>query len=136
MTSTIFDKILSGDVPCHKVYEDDHTLAFLDIAPKAPGHTLVIHKHDRCANLSDMANESSSQLIHSAQRVINQLTEKLDAHGVNVLVAQGSAAGQEVMHVHIHLIPRTEDDNLKIHGVRGPRAQDTDLEDVATQLTS
>lgn len=135
MTETVFDKILSKDIPAHIVYEDEHTLAFLDIAPVADGHTLVIHKADRSAELSAMSTEAAAQLMQSTQKVIKQLKEKLGADGVNVLLAQGTSAGQEVMHAHVHLIPRYENDGLQIHCVGAQQASQEQLINVANKLS-
>lgn len=115
MAQTIFSKIISGDIPAHKVYEDEHTLAFLDIAPIARGHTLVIHKKDHAANLSELAPQASAQLIQAAQKTIALLKDSLGASGVNLLLAEGEVAGQEIAHAHIHLVPRYEEDGLRIH---------------------
>lgn len=138
MADTIFSKIIDGELPANKVYEDDDVLAFLDINPSAEGHTLVIHKHDRSANLSDVAPEASAQLMHATQEVIKLLKNNLGADAVNVLLAEGSVAGQEVMHAHIHLVPRRKGDGLHLHAVAGSSLEvsQEDLEETAERIRS
>lgn len=134
MAKTIFDKILSGDLPSETVYENKQVLAFLDIAPVAEGHTLVIHKKDRSAELSKMKKRASTQLMHAVQDVMKLLKDKLGATGINVLLAEGSDAGQEVMHAHVHLIPRYKDDGLHLHNVAAKAASEESLQSLAKQL--
>jgi histidine triad (HIT) family protein len=112
--ATIFDKILDGEILCYKVYEDEHTLVFLDINPSVKGYLLVIPK-ERKASLAELSDASSAALIHTTQKMNRLLKEKLNCDGINHLLADGSAAGQEVMHVHMHVIPRYKNDSLSIH---------------------
>ena len=134
--ASIFDKLIANELPCHVVFEDKHTLAFLDIAPVAEGHTLVIHKTDRSAELSSMRPQAAAQLMQTAQRVITLLKSKLGAQGVNMLLAEGGVAGQEVMHAHIHVIPRYADDGLKLHNVGAKKASEESLAALAKNLYS
>jgi histidine triad (HIT) family protein len=113
MSDTIFDKILSGDIPCHRVYEDDHVLAFLDIGPLAPGHTLVIPK-ERKAFLHDLSDESAAAIGRVLPRIARAVLEVTGADAYNILQNNGSAAHQVVMHVHFHIIPRIGDRGLGI----------------------
>ncbi|WP_290616859.1 MULTISPECIES: HIT family protein [unclassified Arsukibacterium] len=110
----IFAKILRGDIPCFKVFEDEHTLAFMDIMPQAEGHTLVIPKFAAETILDIPAD----QLIHTmttVQKVVSALKSTLGVDGVILMQLNGSAAGQSVPHLHFHLIP-THLSNLKRHG--------------------
>lgn len=101
----LFCKIVAGDIPAHKVYEDEHTLAFLDIMPSGRGHTLVIPKQ-HATEIDDISPESLSVTILAAQTVARTLRTKLKADGLNVFQNNGAAAGQEIGHYHLHLLPR------------------------------
>jgi len=102
---TIFDKILSGEIPSYKVYEDDHVLAFLDIGPLSAGHTLVIPK-ERCAQLDQLSDEASAAVGRALPRLCRAVMQATGATAYNVLQNNVSAAHQVVMHVHFHIIPR------------------------------
>ncbi len=114
----IFCKIVAGEVPCHLVYEDEQTLAFLDIAPAARGHTLVIPRV-HAADLSAISAVSLTATAQAAQLVARRLQERLGADGLNVQQNNGAAAGQEVFHYHVHLLPRWRDDGGGRLGRRG-----------------
>lgn len=111
--STIFDKIIAGEIPCHRVYEDEHVLAFLDIGPLAPGHTLVIPK-ERKAHLHQLSDESSAAIGRVLPRIANAVLKATGATAYNILQNNGSAAHQVVMHVHFHIIPKLGDKGLGI----------------------
>jgi histidine triad (HIT) family protein len=101
----IFAKILRGELPCHKVYEDDKAFAFLDIMPRAPGHTLVLPKaHAR--NILDVAPEDLAYVMKIAQRIAKASMEAGGADGVTIQQFNESAGGQVVFHLHVHVIPR------------------------------
>jgi histidine triad (HIT) family protein len=110
---TIFDKILSGDIPSWKVYEDDHVFAFLDIGPLSAGHTLVIPK-ERKACLHQLSDESSAALGRVLPRLCRAVLRATGATDYNVLQNNGPAAHQVVMHVHFHIIPKFGDAGLGI----------------------
>ena len=101
----IFCKIVAGDIPAHKVYEDERSLAFLDIRPASRGHTLVIPK-EHAADIYDIRPESLAATMLCAQTVARLLRAKLNPDGMNVFQNNGAAAGQEVFHYHLHLVPR------------------------------
>lgn len=103
--TTVFDKILDGELPCHKVYEDDHVLAFLDIAPLTEGHTLVIPK-ERKAFLHELSDEQSAALGRVLPRLARAVMNATGATAYNILQNNGTAAHQAVFHVHFHIIPR------------------------------
>ena len=107
----IFCKIITGDIPSHKVYEDDRALAFLDILPACRGHTLVIPK-THAAGLLDIDPGSLAATIVAAQAVARILRAKLKPDGLNMIQNDGAAAGQEVMHYHLHLMPRRYGDGV------------------------
>jgi len=113
MSETIFDKILSGAIPCHRVYEDEHVLAFLDIGPLAPGHTLVIPK-ERAAFLHQLSDESAAAIGRALPRLARAVLAATGASDYNILQNNGRAAHQVVMHVHFHIIPRFPDRGLDI----------------------
>ena len=113
MSETIFSRILRGEVPCHRVYEDDHVLAFLDVAPLSPGHTLVIPK-EAAATLDQLSDESASALGRVLPRLCRAVVKATGATAYNVLQNNGPAAHQAVFHVHFHIIPRTGDAGLGI----------------------
>lgn len=110
---TIFDKILSGEIPCHRVYEDDQVLAFLDIGPLSRGHTLVIPR-ERKAHLHQLSDESAAAIGRVLPRLARAVLEATGASDYNVLQNNGAAAHQAVMHVHFHIIPRRGGDGLGV----------------------
>lgn len=100
----IFAKILAGKIPCHKVYEDDKTLAFMDVMPQAVGHVLVIPKCE-AVELSDLPLEFAAAVIATAQKVIKAQRQVLEAKGIIQMQLNNQEAGQSVFHYHMHLIP-------------------------------
>ncbi len=110
---TIFDKIIDGDIPCHRVYEDDHVLAVLDIGPLSDGHTLVIPK-ERVTHLHEVSDDSAAALGRILPRLCRAVMEATGAGAYNILQNNGPDAHQEVMHVHFHIIPRYADAGLGI----------------------
>ncbi|MBC8162321.1 MAG: HIT family protein [Roseiflexaceae bacterium] len=108
---SLFSKIVSGEIPAVKIYEDDHTLAFLDIAPASRGHTLVIPK-DEYADLYAMPPELLADVSTTVQKVALALRDTLAPDGMNIVQNNGSAAGQTVFHYHVHVIPRWEGDGV------------------------
>ena len=101
----IFAKILRGELPCYKVYDDDKVLAFLDIMPRAPGHTLVLPKAP-ARNLLDIAPADLAHVMQVAQTIARAATEVFGADGITVQQFNESAGGQVVFHLHVHVIPR------------------------------
>ena len=115
MTSqpTVFDKILDGELPCHRVYEDDQVLAFLDIAPLAPGHTLVIPKQRR-AYLHELDDEVAAAIGRVLPRLARAVMAATGASAYNILQNNGRSAHQAVFHVHFHIIPRVDERGLGV----------------------
>lgn len=105
--NNIFAKILRGELPCHKVYEDDKTLAFLDIMPRAPGHTLVLPKAP-ARNLLDIAPSDLAHVMQVAQKIAQAQMNVFGADGITVQQFNESAGGQVVFHLHVHVIPRKD----------------------------
>jgi histidine triad (HIT) family protein len=110
--NNIFAKILRGELPCHKVYEDEKTLAFLDIMPRAPGHTLVLPKAP-ARNILDVASDDLAHVMKVAQKIAQAGMKAFGADGVTIQQFNESAGGQVVFHLHVHVIPRKEDVPLK-----------------------
>src|SRR5438552_15541831 len=98
---TVFDRILSGEIPCYRVYEDEHVLAFLDVGPLAAGHTLVIPK-ERAAKLHELSAESAAALGRALPRLCRAVVAATGIQDYNVLQNNGAAAHQAVAHVHFH----------------------------------
>ena len=105
--NNIFAKILRGELPCHKVYEDDKALAFLDIMPRAPGHTLVIPKAP-ARNILDVAPDDFAHVMKVAQRIAKVSVDVFGADGVTLQQFSEGAGGQVVFHLHVHVIPRKQ----------------------------
>jgi len=112
--SNVFAKILRGDLPCHKIYEDDETLAFMDIMPRANGHCLVIPKTP-AVNIFDVDPESLCNVMRTVHKLAPVVRDAMDAEGVLVQQFNEAAAGQMVFHIHFHIIPRWADKPLKPH---------------------
>jgi histidine triad (HIT) family protein len=102
---TIFGRILDGEIPCHRVYEDDRVLAFLDVNPLSEGHTLVIPK-ERKAQLHELSDESAAAIGRVLPRIARAVLRATGATAYNVLQNNGAAAHQAVFHVHFHIIPK------------------------------
>lgn len=121
---TIFGKILDGEIPCHRVYEDDHVLAFLDVGPLSRGHTLVIPK-ERRAFVHELSDESAAAIGRVLPRLSRAVMKATGTRDYNILQNNGTAAHQAVMHVHFHIIPKTAAGGL---GVGWPAASLEDAE--------
>ena len=111
-SNNIFAKIIRGELPAHKIYEDDRTIAFLDIMPRAPGHTLVIPKAP-ARNLLDVKSDDLAHVMQVAQKVARAGMKAFDASGVTVQQFNEAAGGQVVFHLHVHVIPRKEGEAMK-----------------------
>lgn len=109
----IFCKIINGDIPSKKVYEDDDVLAILDISQATIGHTLVLPKK-HYSNLLDIDNEDYLKVMSVVKMLAEKIKTKLDATGINILNNCGEVAGQTVMHFHVHIIPRFDNNDIKI----------------------
>ena len=113
-TNNVFAKILRGEIPCHKVHEDAHTLAFMDVMPQADGHTLVIPKSPS-RNLLDADPAALGALMASVQKVANAVRKAFGAEGILIQQFNEPAAGQTVFHLHIHILPRSTGVPLRPH---------------------
>jgi histidine triad (HIT) family protein len=110
--TNVFAKILRGELPSYKVYEDDRSLAFLDIMPRAPGHVLVLPKAS-ARNILDVAPDDLAHVMKVAQRIAKVSVDVFGADGVTLQQFSESAGGQVVFHLHVHVIPRKEGITLK-----------------------
>jgi len=119
----IFCKIVAGELPSLVVAEDDRTVAFLDVNPATPGHTVVIPK-DHHVDLLTIDDDALASTTAAAKRVAALLTDRLDAVGVNLLNNCGAAAWQTVFHFHLHVVPRYADDPLRLPWVPAPGDRD------------
>jgi histidine triad (HIT) family protein len=113
MGETVFTKIIRGEIPCHKVYEDEHVLAFLDVNPLSPGHTLVIPK-EAAATLDQLSDASAAAVGRVLPRLARAVLAATGATAYNVLQNNGPEAHQAVFHVHFHIIPKVGEQGLGI----------------------
>jgi len=137
MTDCIFCKIIKGGLPSSKVYEDEVCIAFMDIQPVNPGHVLVVPKtHSK--DLSDLPADTGAHLFRVAQRIAVHMPEVgIKTEGINLLVAHGEAAGQEVFHVHLHVIPRYKEDGFgfKFDPNYKDLAERSELDSIANKIS-
>ncbi len=115
MTECVFCKIVRGQAPCTKIYEDENCIAFLDIKPITAGHMLIIPKV-HAETLSELHDNFAGELLRTGKKMSIALKKsKLQCKGVNYLLAEGKEAGQEIFHVHLHVIPRYSNDGFYFH---------------------
>jgi histidine triad (HIT) family protein len=112
--NNVFAKILRGELPCHRIHETQHTLAFMDIMPRAPGHVLVIPKVT-ARTIIDIPHVALSHLIESVQKVARAVKTGMEADGLTIQQFNESAGGQVVFHIHFHIIPRWEGVSMRPH---------------------
>ncbi|GAA0333265.1 HIT family protein [Sphingomonas oligophenolica] len=120
----VFAKILRGEISCHRVYENEEVLAFLDAFPQAPGHTLIIPKKGQARNLLELDDRAISPLFLCAKRLMNVIVTELQPVGVQLLQFNGGDGGQSVFHIHVHLVPRWTGQALGLHGQTPGDAKD------------
>ncbi len=127
----VFAKIMRGELPAHRVYEDEHTIAIMDIMPRGGGHTLVIPKAPS-RNILDIGAHDLANLFQAVQRVARAVVKAFDADGVTIQQFNEPAGGQVVFHTHVHVIPRFEGVGLKPH--TGQMADETVLTEQADRI--
>ena len=132
-TNNIFAKILRGEFPCHKVYEDEHVLAFLDIMPRAPGHTLVIPKVP-ARNILDIRVDDYLHVARATHRIAAAAKKAFQADGITVQQFNEAAGGQVVFHLHVHVMPRH--DGIALLPPASRKEDVKVLEDNATKLVA
>lgn len=132
MDDCLFCKIIKGEVPCVKVFEDENSLAFLDIHPNNPGHTLIIPKK-HCRNFLDIPEETLSYLTPAIKKVSKAVFEGMGAVGLNISINNEKPAGQIIFHSHIHVIPRFKGDRLR-GWTRNVGYKEGEMEEVAEKI--
>lgn len=133
--NNIFAKILRGEMPAVKVYEDDVVLAFMDLFPQSRGHTLVMPKGVKARNLLDLPPEKVGPLMERVQKVARAVEKALTPDGVAIVQFNGAPAGQTVFHLHVHIIPRFEGAKLAGHS-HGNKADPAELDALAKQIAA
>lgn len=130
-TNNVFAKILRGEIPCVKLYEDDKTLSFMDVMPQAEGHALVIPK-EAAENILELSPEAAAGLMATTQKIAKAVKKGLNAPGIMLAMLNGAPAGQSVFHVHFHVIPRAAGIDLGLHarGMVDPKS----LEPIAAKI--
>jgi histidine triad (HIT) family protein len=113
--NNVFAKILRGELPCIKLYEDELTLAFMDIMPAVEGHALVITK-EAAEGILDLSPEGAQALISTTQKIAKAVKKGLGPAGIMLAQLNGTAAGQSIPHIHFHILPRSAGADLNIHG--------------------
>lgn len=131
----IFAKILRGDIPAVKVWEDDHVLAFMDVFPQSEGHVLVISKTSTARNLLEVEPDVLSRLTAAVQRTARAVQRAVSPEGFSLMQFNGEAGGQTVFHLHFHVIPRWADRPLKGHG-HAPMADTEALKATAARIAA
>jgi histidine triad (HIT) family protein len=114
-SNNIFAKIIRGDAPCVKVYEDADTLAFMDVMPQADGHVLVVPKREQAEGILDLSPDGAASLIKTTQKIAKAVKKGMNAPGVMIAQLNGAAAGQTVFHIHFHIIPRAQGAEFRLH---------------------
>ena len=132
-TDNIFAKILRGELPAVKIFEDDNTLAFMDVFPQTDGHSLVIHKRTHATNLLDINTAALTDIMASVQRLAKATSAGLKPDGIRIAQFNGAPAGQTVFHLHFHVIPIYENKPTVSHGSAGPASVDV-LEPIAEKI--
>lgn len=130
--NNIFAKMLNGDIPYHKVYEDDKTLAFMDIMPQAEGHVLVIPKQ-KAVDLADLEADYAAAVLMTCKKVMQAQRQVFEREGIIQMQLNGAQAGQTVFHYHVHLIPSSIHE-LGRHAAA--KAESSQLADMAKQLAT
>ena len=131
----IFAKILRGEIPSVKVWEDDHVLAFMDVFPQSEGHVLIIAKQSQARNLLEVEPEVLQRLTAALQRTARAVEKALKPEGLAIMQFNGDAGGQTVFHLHFHLVPRWTDRPMKGHG-HAPMADAEQLKALATRIAA
>jgi histidine triad (HIT) family protein len=111
----IFAKILRGEIPAYRVYEDEHTVAFMDTMPQADGHTLVVPKGD-AENIFDLDPDLAAAVMRTGQKVARAVKQAFGPDGITLMQFNGPAAGQTVFHFHLHVLPRYANQPIRGHG--------------------
>jgi len=131
----IFARILRGEIPSVKVWEDDDVLAFMDVFPQSEGHVLLISKSSTARTLLDIEADALARLTEATRRTARAVDKALQPDGVQIMQLNGEAAGQTVFHLHFHIIPRWADRTMKGHG-HAPMADTETLSALAARIAA
>ena len=131
----IFARILRGEIPAVKVWEDDHVLAFMDAFPQSEGHMLVISKTSKARNLLEVEPDVLARLTAAVHRTARAVDRALSPDGLSIMQFNGEAGGQTVFHLHLHIIPRWADRAMKGHG-HAPMAETATLRALADRIAA
>jgi len=131
----IFAKILRGDMPSVKVWEDDDVLAFMDVFPQSEGHVLVVSKTSTARNILEIEPEALARLTAAVQRTARAVEKALKPEGLSLMQFNGDAGGQTVFHLHFHIVPRWADRPMKGHG-HAPMADAEQLKTLAQKIAA
>lgn len=131
----IFAKILRGDMPSVKVWEDDDVLAFMDVFPQSEGHVLVVSKTSTARNILEIEPEALARLTAAVQRTARAVEKALKPEGLSLMQFNGDAGGQTVFHLHFHIVPRWSDRPMKGHG-HAPMADAEQLKTLAEKIAA
>ncbi len=134
-TDNIFAKILRGDMPSVKVWEDDDVLAFMDVFPQSEGHVLVVSKTSTARNILEIEPEALARLTAAVQRTARAVEKALKPEGLSLMQFNGDAGGQTVFHLHFHIVPRWADRPMKGHG-HAPMADAEQLKVLAQRIAA
>nr|WP_312444394.1 HIT family protein [Brevundimonas naejangsanensis] len=131
----IFAKILRGDMPSVKVWEDDDVLAFMDVFPQSEGHVLIVSKTSTARNILEIEPEALAKLTAAVQRTARAVDKALKPEGLSLMQFNGDAGGQTVFHLHFHIVPRWSDRPMKGHG-HAPMADAEELKILARKIAA
>lgn len=131
----IFAKILRGDMPSVKVWEDDDVLAFMDVFPQSEGHVLIVSKTSTARNILEIEPEALAKLTAAVQRTARAVEKALKPEGLSLMQFNGDAGGQTVFHLHFHIVPRWSDRPMKGHG-HAPMADAEQLKILAQKIAA
>ena len=131
----IFARILRGEIPSVKVWEDDHILAFMDVFPQSEGHVLIVSKTSTARTLLDIEPEALARLIEATRRTARAVVKALAPEGFQIMQFNGEAGGQTVFHLHFHIIPRWSGRRMKGHG-HAPMAEPAALRALADRIAA
>ncbi|OVE84194.1 HIT family protein [Natronolimnobius baerhuensis] len=134
MSDCIFCDIVDEEESTHRIYEDEESLAFLDIEPTNPGHVLVVPTA-HYETLTDMEETFVGSVFQTAWRIADAIESACNPDGINIVQSNGTAAGQEIFHAHVHVVPRYEDDDVTLHWASGDSTEKSNQE-VAAALRS
>ena len=131
MENCLFCKIVNGEIPCYKIYEDEKTLAFLDITNNPEGHTLIVPKN-HYKNILDVDKTEMEAVMATVQKISKHYIDIGYATGINIYINNEKSSGQEVMHLHVHILPRKENDGINF--ARTDAKSNTELSQVFEKL--